>query len=140
MTRNTSIETYQTIVNNGLLSKRRLEVYQLLYNMGPMTANEVIRWYRNKYPEANQTGFNARFSELEEIGVIAVIGSKKDEISGNKCMIWSTTNAIPKKLSKSSTKKEKKKDILQRITLLGIKLPSSYKQDLRDIYHKVEEL
>jgi len=42
LSRDTSIEAYRTIKANGLLSKRRLQVYEYLFNHGPATAKEIF--------------------------------------------------------------------------------------------------
>jgi Fe2+ or Zn2+ uptake regulation protein len=101
----TSIETYKKIKDNGLLSQRRMEVYEILFNFGPLTAHEVVKVARNKYPEANQTGFNARLSELEKMGVVNVCGEKVNPVSGCKNSLWETTDHLPIKIIKNYKQK-----------------------------------
>ena len=139
----TSIDTYHNIVNNGLLSKRRLEVYKALYELGPMTQNEMVRHFKQFYPNSNPSGFHARFSELEKMKVIIPIGVKKDSVSNQECIIWATTDNLPVKLEKLPTFKEKKKEILEDIVTLGKKLPNfpkCYRRELKDIYLKIKQL
>lgn len=131
--RQTSIETYNTIRDSGLLSKRRFEVYQALYLYGPMTANDLVRHQKEQNPNANQTGWNARFSELERMGVIKEVGTKKDEVSGNECVTWDVTDALPGKLEKLDRKKLKKQ-LIEKIASLGASVDENLRVPLREIY------
>lgn len=100
MTRRTSAQAYRRIEEDGLLSRRRWQVYDILYKHGPLTANEIVRYARRYHPTANQTGFNARLSELKRIGVAVEVGEKPDAVSGQKCFLWDVTDALPLKLPK----------------------------------------
>jgi len=148
MTRDTSIEAYETIVANGLISKRRMEVYQELFHNGPLTANEVVRKYQQTNPNIKDASLNGRFSELERLGVIRDTGElKTDQISGHKCILWDVTSNLPNKIEKKIPFKERKEEILEMLVAHGKKsIPASrqgislYKQELRDIYHKLKDL
>ena len=100
MIRQTSIEAYNTIKENGLLSKRRWEVYDILFHHGPLTAHEVVQVARKQYPYANQTSFNARLSELKKEGVAIEVGSKTNEVSGVSNYLWDVTSGLPIKYDK----------------------------------------
>ena len=102
-----SIDAYHTIINNGLLSKRRTEVYKLIALHGAQTQNEVFRRALVDNPNTLQNSFNPRFAELERLGVISVVGSKKDEVSGMTCSLWESTGNLPSKVKKSLTMTEK---------------------------------
>lgn len=131
--RSTSIETYHRIKSSGLLSNRRFEVYAALYHCGPMTANELIRLQKQKHPDSNQTGWNARFSELERMGVIKAVGTKKDSVSGNDCVVWECTDSLPVKLVKLD-RKALKKQLIKKIADLGANVDDTLKVPLREIY------
>ena len=105
--RQTSIDAYNQIKAEGLLSKRRFEVYQILAHNGPMTAHEVVSIARDKYPYANQTGFNARLSELQTLGCIKTVGEKINPISGKFNTLWETTDGLPVEPKKKVSKLEK---------------------------------
>ena len=47
--RQTSIDCYNKIKAEGLLSKRRLEVYEILFHHGQLTANEIVRISKKTY-------------------------------------------------------------------------------------------
>lgn len=131
--RQTSIDTYNEIKNSGLLSKRRMEVYDVLFHHGPMTANDLVRHNKLHHPYANQTGWNARFSELERMKAIKEVGLKKDDVSGNECIVWDVTDEIPIKLEKSN-KGELKKELIDKIIALGKIISPEWKQPLREIF------
>lgn len=95
--RQTSIDIYRHIEENGLLSKRRLEVYQCLYHHGPLSQNETSYKLRGKL----DWGINPRFVELERMGAIKAVGERLDRHSGNNVTVWDVTSQIPKRLDKS---------------------------------------
>lgn len=41
MTRNTSVEAYHKIKEEGLIGKRQMQVYEILFEHGPLTNSEV---------------------------------------------------------------------------------------------------
>jgi len=114
----TSKIAYKTIIENGLLSKRRLEVYQILLKYGPLTAHEIVEKARTKYPSANQTGFNARLSELREMGVVEKDGEKLNKISGHNNIIWKLNDKLPKKLENKKSKDKIIKELKEKIFTL----------------------
>jgi len=98
--RQTSIETYRKIESDGLLSKRRFEVYSMLFDSGPLTANEIVRHSKQHYPNTNPSSFHARLSELKRLGVAVEVGTKQDPVSGNRCYIWDVTDKLPIKIER----------------------------------------
>lgn len=114
----TSINAYNRIKDEGLLSQRRLEVYQILYQHGPLTANEIVRKAKESHPNVNQTGFNARLSELKRMKVVAEVGDRHDEVSGHRCLLWDVTDGLPSKLVVNDlTRKHllKCREVLQKV-------------------------
>jgi len=139
--RQTSIDTYHTILNNGMLSKRRQEVYEEIYQNGPKSIADVRQKFRNINPEMSDSSVSTRFSELERLGVIQEVGKKKDERTGNECTLWDVTSNLPIKFEKEKTKKEKKEELLKDIIELGETLTSkNQRKKLLDIYYKLKEL
>ena len=81
--RQTSIDCYHEIKANGLLSKRRLEVYEALLKHAPCTSSEAII----------NTGWSlhavsSRFTELRNMGCIIERGTKTCSISGMTRIVW----------------------------------------------------
>lgn len=92
--RQTSIDAYNKIRSEGLLSTRRFEVYDYIFKHGPCTAKDVIR---AKQPPGTSGGtYTSRFSELERLGVIKDIGTVKCKHTGLSVTLWETTDNLPK--------------------------------------------
>ena len=103
MKRETSIETYYKIKDEGLLSDLRFEVYETLFNYGPLTQMELCR--KISHPFRQDRSYMPRFAELKNMQVIAEAGERVCQITGRNVLIWDVTNKLPIKLEK--TKKEK---------------------------------
>lgn len=97
MTRQTSIDAYNTIKENGMLAKRRWEVYSILFSHGPMTGNQIIQ-YVGKIQ--NTGSIKTRLSELRDRGVVVELGTVKDPITGVTVILWDVTKNLPIKLDK----------------------------------------
>lgn len=96
------METYQAIRDSGLLSRRRWQVYYVLYMYGPMTGGEVFRAYQDTFGINAPTNSNVttRLGELRESGVVKELGTKICDVSGQNVILWATTDNLPKKLVK----------------------------------------
>lgn len=102
MTRRTSIEVYQKIKSEGLLSALRFTVYECLFNYGPLSQMETCKYIGSKHQDRS---IMPRFAELEKIGAIESIGEKKCSVTGRNVLIWDVTDRIPKKLIKEQKTK-----------------------------------
>lgn len=89
MVRDTSIEVYNKIKADGLLSKKRFELYDHIYHYGPLTASSAFKALGWK---TNQSG---RFTELEQRGVIRAIGKTEDADTGHTVTLWDITSHLP---------------------------------------------
>lgn len=101
--RQTSIAAYHEIENNGLLSKRRCQVYDFIFKNGPVTCRETIKSISSLLGQnvtITYSSFSSRFSELERMGVLTVIGKKLDPDTKHEVMLWDVTSKLPIKLSK----------------------------------------
>ena len=140
MTRLTSIDVYNKIQKEGLLSKKRWEIYQVLYAYGVQTSAEVVNKVNSNKNNVNPLSQSrARFTELRDMGVVEEMGTKLCSITGNNVIAWRVTNNLPTVIIKE-TKAKKIKRILLMIKELGNAIPEEYKQELRDIYHIVDEI
>jgi hypothetical protein len=101
--RKTSAVAYHQIIESGLLKKSQLRVYQFLYDFGPTTINAVLAGLAQ--PGQNTGVFTGRFSELEEMGVITIVGKTKGP-SGHTVNVWDVTPNLPAKRVKRETKSE----------------------------------
>jgi hypothetical protein len=110
MIQQTSIETYQQIRDEGLLSKMRFKIYQAIYSLEPCTASEVFSFLGAK---TNQSG---RFTELRELNVIKENGTKVCDITGRKAIQWTVTGNTPKgKITKLNNKPKSLKNSIKYI-------------------------
>lgn len=93
--RKTSIEAYTSIVKNGRLSKRRLQVYMALYKYGPCTANEL---YRHMQAESTEDLANAnivtRLGELRDREVVDELSERVCSVTNQTVIVWDTNDAF----------------------------------------------
>jgi hypothetical protein len=137
--RQTSIDCYNIIKSNGLLSKRRLEVLETILQSAPCTSSEAIK---NAKVTFGVFGVSSRFTELRDLGVIYEKGIKKCTVTGRNVIEWDLTDKLPLKEKASVvTKKQKIEEVLNEISALGKKLSNEEeKKDLRSIYLKIKAL
>lgn len=101
--RNTSISAYKEIRSNGLLSARRLEVYEVLFNFGPLTATEI--WSNHFSAQGLQmNSVTPRTAELKKLGVITEVGYRICTITGMNVILWDVTSSLPSKPPKRKSK------------------------------------
>ena len=109
-TRKTSIECFNKIKQEGLLSKRRFEVYEALYTSAPCTSSEAIR---NAKTTFGVFGVSSRFTELRDLGVIYEKGEKQCTITGRNVIEWDLTDKLPVNFkNKNKTKKQRIDDAI----------------------------
>jgi hypothetical protein len=138
-TRQTSIDCYNNIKANGLLSKRRFEVYEALIKISPCTATEL-----QNSMDFNNGGRDCmkRISELRDLGVIYERRERNCSITGKMVIEWDLTDKLPsKEKAPVVTKKQKIEEILNDISGFGKKLSNEEdKKVLRYIYLKIKSL
>jgi hypothetical protein len=103
-TRQTSINCYNQIRAEGLLTKRRLQVYEAIFRNAPCTSAEAMKGLLNGNNVLSQS--RARFTELRELDVIYEKGEKKCSVTGRTVIEWDLTDRLPK--DKTITKITKK--------------------------------
>jgi len=113
--RNTSIEAYNQIKENNLLSKLRFEVYHALFHHGPLTQGEL--WSRY-FPDKQRHSICPRFKELLDRDVIECVGERPCGYTGVQSMVWDVNAKLPKKIrtTKPPTKLEMIKALHERLT------------------------
>ena len=124
-TRQTSIDCYNQIKEEGLLSNMRFRVYSALLAMGrPSTTREVYETMNVIKQEAT------RFTELRKLGVIYEVQNRKCNITGRTSIEWDLTDRLPIKIKKSNrTKKHKIDDALNSLRELYKNKDTSTDQD-----------
>tara|TARA_B110001452_G_scaffold119868_1_gene99454 strand:+ start:121 stop:543 length:423 start_codon:yes stop_codon:yes gene_type:complete len=103
-TRQTSIDCYNEIKENKLLSKKRFEVFEAILKTAPCTSGEAFSTMTTKENQISQS--RARFTELRELGVIYEKDVRKCRITNRNVIEWDLTGRLPKdvKLSKNNKK------------------------------------
>lgn len=90
--RQTSINCYNQIKAEGLLSKRRLQTLQALIKIAPCTATEL-----QNSMDYNDGGRDCmkRLSELRDLGVIYEKTERNCKITGRVVIEWDLTDKLP---------------------------------------------
>ena len=97
--RETSILAFQAIKDNGLLSERRFQVYQIIFEHGPVNCRQIIE-IASRGNVTNTGAFSGRLSELERLGVIESHSVGPCPITGHETIFWVTTDQMPAKFEK----------------------------------------
>jgi len=143
MTQKTSIETYHAIKNSGLISEKRMKVFDIFYqNPQGLTGAQVSEIYRTNNPTSQHSEtIRNRITELVQMGVLAELGVVECEFSKRSVMKWCCLDKMPIPLVKKATRKEQIKDILDDVTAFGKSLSSEEEKIvLRTIYWKIKSL
>ena len=116
-TRQTSIECYNKIKEQGLLSNMRFKVYEAILKKAPCTSGEAFATMTTKENQISQS--RARFTELRELGVIYEKGEKKCSITGRNVIEWDLTDRLPVNVKNpNKTKKQRVDDALNSLRKL----------------------
>ena len=134
-TRQTSIDCFNQIKSEGLLSKRRLQVYESIFNYAPCTASEV---FNDKNLKTNQSG---RFTELRDLGVIYEKGERLCRVTGRNVIEWDLTDRLPVNVKKTiKTKNQKINDALDLFRELYKKKNNSTIDDWKKVADLIKSI
>ena len=137
-TRQTSIDCYTQIKQEGLLSKRRLEVYEALLSTSPCTSSEAIR---NAKTTFGVFGVSSRFTELRDLGVIYEKGEKKCSITGRSVIEWDLTDRLPVNVKNpNKTKKQRLNDALNSLRELYKNKDNSTDEDWKTVADLIKNI
>ena len=126
--RNTSLEAYEKIVQSGVLTKARFQVYSILFDHGPLTQNEAEEMLENRHGIKAAKSGHKRFSELERQGAICIVGEKHCSVTGNKCKLWDVTANVPVPLPKDPPLRDQLKEAQKTVFTLQAKIVTLEKQ------------
>jgi len=84
----TSIDSYQAVLNDGTIAKSQKDLFAYLYNNGSKTGNEVNRHFGARH--------NRRLSELKKRGLVREAGTKVDPFTKMSCVLWEVTGEMPR--------------------------------------------
>lgn len=102
--RETSVAVYRQIKAEGLLSRRRMEVYTCIFEHGPLTCGETVDKLQ-RISGVLQHSITPRFAELNDMGVITIVGERMCSVTGRECLLWDVTNRLPKPLPKQDRRR-----------------------------------
>tara|TARA_R110002126_G_scaffold187208_1_gene335772 strand:+ start:1405 stop:1851 length:447 start_codon:yes stop_codon:yes gene_type:complete len=148
MVRATSIEVYKQITSEGLLSKKRLQVYSILYeDGGPLTGSQIARRFKTIHPSSEHSeSIRNRITELVQQGVVTETGTGECPMTKRNVMLFQANDSLPKKIPKKDSLKKKKAQILKDIVWIGEKVKAldfSNAEELtalRNLHEKVSDL
>ena len=113
-TRQTSIDCYNQIKEEGLLSNMRFRVYEAILRKAPCTSAEALSTILSK--NSAITSSRARFTELRELGVIYEVQNRKCTITSRTSIEWDLTDRLPVKIKRTNkTKKQRVNDTLNSL-------------------------
>lgn len=140
MIQTTSIQTYDAIKNSGLLSDKRMKVYDIFYeNPQGLTGTQVSNIFKSKFPSAEHSEtIRNRITELRDMGVLYEVGVVECEYTHRNVMKFALTDNLPVPLPKKLTLQQKVDNVLESIVLFSKQLNEEQKIHLRKIYHEVK--
>lgn len=100
MIRQTSKEAYFKIKTEGLLSEKRMVVYTILFEHGPLTGMELRKYLPQGYIDSQ---VRARLNELRSFGVAHEVGKKVCSVTGMTVILWDVTKRLPLQTYKKTT-------------------------------------
>jgi hypothetical protein len=107
MPRQTSREAYDTIVKNGMLSKRRFQVYHTLFFSGPLTAGEITALINTSLGMNVQlNSISPRLAEMERSGAVTSVGERACTVTGHNAIIWDVTGKLPNRYEQRQPKRK----------------------------------
>lgn len=93
--RQTSLQAYNYLRHSGLLSTRRMEVYEYLYDQGPATASQMAH-----YMHRDRASTSSRCRELVGMGLVQETGDILCPITGMEVTGYDVTPNMPTQLTK----------------------------------------
>ena len=138
--RQTSIDCYNQIKSEGLLSDLKLLTYHAMLHTAPCTAGEL-----QKYIEKNEIKVKHSWkllSQLRDLGVIYERSVRICFVTGRNVIEWDLTDKLPlKEKAPVVTKKKKIEAVLNDISDFAKTLSSEEEKEvLRGIYKKIKSL
>ena len=136
--RQTSIDCFNKINAQGLLSKRRFQTYKALIEIAPCTASEL-----QKSMNYNDGGRDCmkRLSELRNLGVIYEKKERKCKITGRNVIEWDLTDKLPINLKVTdNTKKQRVQSALDYLNELYKKKTTSSFDDWRMLSELIKKI
>ena len=137
-TRATSINCYNQIKAEGLLSKLRLRTLNAMLYSAPCTAGEL-----QSYIDQNQIQVKHAWkllSQLRDLGVIYEKSERKCKVTDRLVIEWDLTDKLPiKSTTTSNTKKQRVEDTINTLRSLCKKL-SATKREFESVANLIKKI
>lgn len=104
MARDTSIDIYYKVLDEGLLTGLRLDLWDFLRNHEPMTQMETCKAMNSTRQDRS---IMPRFAELKKMKAIKEVDKRKCKVTGREVYVWTITDNVPIPLETKKKKKEK---------------------------------
>ena len=107
MVRKTSAEAYKVIVENGILSERFKDVWEVHFRHGNIGKREMFEIYKKEHPgtKVQVDSFGPRYAPMVAHGVLRETGEKICPYTGQTVMTWDVTTHVPSTGIKSGKSK-----------------------------------
>ena len=143
MINSVSIEVYHSIKNSGILSDKRMKVYDIFYeNPQGLTGSEVSEIYKSKYLSSKHSEtIRNRITELRDMGVLDEKAIVTCQYTNRSVTKFCLNQKMPTSLEKKETLNEKLDKILHNIVELGYSMQEGeQKNKLRLIHKEIKNL
>ena len=138
MINSVSIEVYHSIKNSGILSDKRMKVYDIFYeNPQGLTGSEVSEIYKSKYLSSKHSEtIRNRITELRDMGVLDEKAIVTCQYTNRSVTKFCLNQKMPTSLEKKETLNEKLDKILHNIVELGYSMQEGEQKNKLRIIHK----
>ena len=137
--RQTSIDCFNQIKAEGLLSKLRLATHYAMLHSAPCTAGEL-----QSYIDKNEIKVKhcwKLLSQLRDLGVVYEKEERKCNVTGRVVIEWDLTDKLPIKSDKNAlTKKDRVEKALDSLRVLYKNKNTSIPEDWRRVANFIREI
>jgi len=140
-----SMDAFNHIKKNGLLSDKRLKVYQIfVHNPEGLTGSEVSDIYKKNYPSSQHSEtIRNRITELRDMGVLDEVGNVACRFTKRTVMKYKVNTNMPTKLVVKKSLNTNIDEIisdLKRVWELTTTAELDKRAIIREIKNKLEAL
>ena len=139
MARQTSIDCYNQIKAQGLLSKLRLATHYAMLYASPCTAGEL-----QSYIDKNQIKVKHAWkllSQLRDLGVVYEKDERKCNVTGRVVIEWDLTDKLPIKPAKLiNAKQQRVEDTINSLKELYKKGSTSTNEDWQKVANLIRKI
>lgn len=94
-------------MDSGMISRRRKQVYEILYEKGPLAGAQVAFLFQERHGRtARSETVRNRLTELRDWGVVSEVGHVIDPHTKMRVLVWDVNKNLPIKPPKRETKNQ----------------------------------